>query len=879
MNQQALELVKICLKTKNPNLDIGDCELTDEDFLHTDALVNLLRQCKHLKALYIYSNRISRIKGLENLLNLTTLDLSNNLLEDLSGLRGLNNLTALNLSYNKIKDLQGIEEFSRLKKLNVSNNQINNVKPLLPFLQPKKNLQIVFKNTDALEEFELNVKDNPFTTPPIEIVENGNESILHYFDEIEKQGTEYLYEAKMLIVGQPRAGKTTLRYKLFDTNSKLPTEDKTTRGIDIDQLQFEVRDEKGNLRPFKYNIWDFGGQQIYQTTHQFFLTHRSLYVLVIDTGNDSLGNDDTTINYWLQVVELLGNNSPLLLIRNEKNGRQINIDIPTKRGRFTFLKKDYSVDFNALIPNTKAYNKNRLKDFKILKDDIEHELKHLPLVGFPLPKTWLEIRNELKELSKTHPYIPKEKYLQVCATFDVVDFDKQMELSQLFHDLGVFLHFQHLTALDDFIVLQNVWATDAVFAVLDNTMIIENKGRFSERDLQMIWEPKGYKKEIHQKILSLMMQFELCYEIEGGIHNIYIVPEMLPDEPPSGYIWEENNDLPLHYRYDFMPHGILTRLIVRLNPHIHIVSGRQSVWKTGVKIDGNSLDCPGTVAEILEAWDNKQLLIKIQGKFAKELLTKLSYEVDSLNNQYFKQLDNVNNKFKSRWYKMIPCNCRSCTNHPDKHFFDYTELLDRKEFGKNTIGCIKKPYLTVSIRGLLEGVFPKKQSQTKSVVSKAKSIFISYSHKDEYWKNKLENHLSPLKNQELIKTWNDKQIESGLWDLQIQQAIEKADIYLLLITPNFLASSYIANKEIITAYKRFKQGQAKIFPIICDACAWQLQPLTKKEKAFHPVENKEMYVWLGKLQPFPEYGKPIKNWTNSNDGFLDVINQLKKHLI
>jgi internalin A len=87
---------------------------------------------------------------------------------------------------------------------------------------------------------------------------------------VEKQGMEYLYEAKMLIVGQPRAGKTSLRHKLLDSKLPLPNEEETTRGIDINRLTFDVADKNGNPRAFYYNVWDFGGQHIYQTTHQFF---------------------------------------------------------------------------------------------------------------------------------------------------------------------------------------------------------------------------------------------------------------------------------------------------------------------------------------------------------------------------------------------------------------------------------------------------------------------------------------------------------------------------------------------------------------------------------------------------------------------------------
>jgi GTPase SAR1 family protein len=81
------------------------------------------------------------------------------------------------------------------------------------------------------------------------------------------------------------------------------------KGIDIIQYHFPLE----NGEEFRINIWDFGGQEIYHETHQFFLTERSLYVLVVDNRKE-----DTDFYYWLNVVELLSKKSPLLIIKNEK---------------------------------------------------------------------------------------------------------------------------------------------------------------------------------------------------------------------------------------------------------------------------------------------------------------------------------------------------------------------------------------------------------------------------------------------------------------------------------------------------------------------------------------------------------------------------------
>ena len=113
----------------------------------------------------------------------------------------------------------------------------------------------------------------PLINPPAEIVNQGNDAILNYFRE-RMGNVDHLYEAKMLIVGEGGAGKTSLLRRLYQPEKPLPTE-KDHQGY----LDIPARVTLQNGRRFRLNVWDFGGQEIYHATHQFFLTRRSLYVI------------------------------------------------------------------------------------------------------------------------------------------------------------------------------------------------------------------------------------------------------------------------------------------------------------------------------------------------------------------------------------------------------------------------------------------------------------------------------------------------------------------------------------------------------------------------------------------------------------------------
>ncbi len=107
-------------------------------------------------------------------------------------------------------------------------------------------------------------------------------------------------------------------------------------------------------------------------------------------------------------------------------------------------------------------------------------------------------------------------------------------------------------------------------------------------------------------------------------------------------------------------------------------------------------------------------------------------------------------------------------------------------------------------------------------------VFISYAHKDEDIKNQLDYHLSALKRNERIITWNDRQIVAGEeWDTKIKSEINSADLILLLISSHFIASDYIWNFELANALKRQSSGNAIVIPIFCKPCDYTNMPFAK----------------------------------------------------
>ncbi len=136
--------------------------------------------------------------------------------------------------------------------------------------------------------------------------------------------------------------------------------------------------------------------------------------------------------------------------------------------------------------------------------------------------------------------------------------------------------------------------------------------------------------------------------------------------------------------------------------------------------------------------------------------------------------------------------------------------------------------------------------------TKAVKVFYCYAHKDKLLRDKLENHLEPLRRSGQVVAWYDRELLPGaLWETEIDKHLNSSDIILLLISPSFLASDYCYGVEMRRALERHESGEARVIPIILRPADWEKTPLRK-------------------IQALPTGGKPITKWPNRDDAFLNV---------
>ncbi|WP_312794540.1 toll/interleukin-1 receptor domain-containing protein [Tianweitania sp.] len=139
-------------------------------------------------------------------------------------------------------------------------------------------------------------------------------------------------------------------------------------------------------------------------------------------------------------------------------------------------------------------------------------------------------------------------------------------------------------------------------------------------------------------------------------------------------------------------------------------------------------------------------------------------------------------------------------------------------------------------------------------------VFFSYTHKDEELRDRLEVSLKMLQRQGLIETWHDRRIIVGdELDRAISDNLEAADVILLLVSPDFLASDYCYDVELARALERHRAGEAVVIPVILRHCDWHAAP-------------------FGKLLATPTDGKPIRAWADLDEAFQVVTVAIRKAL-
>ncbi|WP_397364047.1 COR domain-containing protein [Olleya sp. R77988] len=670
---------------------------------------------------------------------LLDLNLSYNYLTEYpKDIKELYNLNYLNLSNNNLHDFELVlGRYYSYKEINISYNLINHIPHDFDFLQ--KDVKIIFNNNPFLKglppeiEFHedlsfinfyvqsLNQRDNRTKlfetklllvgkgdvgkTTLMKVLENNDLDI-----EIGKENTTHginisTFKKEVIFPAEkPYYNKhddfenlifldEVLNYNESQHHSSNYNREDVEYEIleDVyesfpeELLELRISTEPRYIRPdaffkkdVKINAWDFGGQEILYSTHQFFLTQRSIYIFVWEPRSDT---EEENFDYWLNTIKRAGKNSAVIVVMNKSDIIIKNID------EESYFKKFENV--HSFI-KVSCYTKEGIKDLEgIIKDCISK----LPHIADVLPKTWNNIRAKLIDVKED--YISYDYFKSICGFNDS---KKERYLSGYLNDLGDIIHFKDDIRLNNLIVLNPHWLTKAIYELINSLVIQKNKGLFSSKDLKIYLNEEKYPIEKHNEILSLMEKFEICFKIIGS-DNFFIIPTLLQVSPNSNLEiadFENINSLKLEISYTYMPSGIIERLICRLNSYIE----GYNYWKFGV-VFNTEINRGLVVSNRVD----RKIRVFIVGEARANLYNMIFFELDKIHKDLKLKDDDIS--------EMLACNCNKCSTSESPYMIDRKILLKFLSKNKKTISCLKSTD-EVEIEEILIGY--KTKSTNKSLV-------------------------------------------------------------------------------------------------------------------------------------------------------------------
>ncbi|MGA3541559.1 COR domain-containing protein [Micromonosporaceae bacterium DT194] len=560
-----------------------------------------ISELKGLRTLRINDNVLASVNsGFGKLTQLETLEVARNQLIGITDkLQGLAKLKTLDVSVNYLGEIQ--DEFKYLKSLRRLKAAGNRIATLTPELAGLRNLEFLdlrdnyltdlpYELGDLPDRILLKLEGNSFAGPFSYVAARDTPSILNYLRS-NKDSTEQ-FEAKLVLVGEGAVGKTSLLAKL--RGEEFIENRPTTHGIEIDRLK--VPHATRADVSIELNTWDFGGQEVYRITHQFFFSQRALYLLLWKPRE---GQEENAIEGWVRRIRLrIGSDARIVLVATHASERRPEIDFPMLRRRY-----------GPLLVANHAVDSSTDEGLAELRKIIAMAASRLPQIGERLPASWVRAREEILGLDE--PFITRLAFERICALHGL-DEESTETFSELLHDLGHIVYYGEDEGLRDLVVLDPEWLTKAIGYVLEDSETRTKAGVLSHSRLGDIWAPRGgteiYPPKYFPYFLRLMEKFDVSYRLPDDSSSL--VAQLVPYERPVLPVnlknpAEQRRSLRMVCRTQEVAPGLIAWLTVRSHQYSTGLHWRRGVFLLHRKYNTQAL---------LELADNNlDLVIAAQG--------------------------------------------------------------------------------------------------------------------------------------------------------------------------------------------------------------------------------------------------------------------------
>lgn len=635
-----------------------------------NALVVLPENFGRLSALRILhagGNRLATLPAsLRHLTALHQLDVSDNRLNVVPPcVRDLTGLTDLRLAQNNLRVAPNwLGELTALTRLDLSGNGLDSLPEELGDLPGLIRL-------DLDGNYEL-------ISPPPEIVTDGTSAVLGFLRALAR-GAVAQWSSKLLLVGEAAVGKTSVANLLcglsYDPNEP------QTHGVHVNTLGLSHPGDPAT--GMELSVWDFGGQLEYRATQRFYLTDRSLFLLVWNSRRGWRSGGQ--IEAWLETITHAAPHSPIIIVATHCNESVDDLDVIDLRRRFRSIAATLRVDCKDAT------------GIEQLRAEIARHAATLPLMGERWPAAWADGTAALAQLPGTHT--TRALVRQQLREGGIDPSDHDTVLAAL-HDRGQILHFARDPLLCDLVVLRPTWIDAMITRVLDSQTVADRGGLLSRAHRAELWH--DLDAGLADLLITMMERFDLAYRIDSPDHEeTALVVERLPAGMPERLApgWDDilatpgASELRLTYKLPSRQPGIPSWFIAR--EHRFTTA---TAWARGVLLRhrGAALDAWALLVDDNQAQPTLQLTVRGIAPYV-----------------FYSILDEAFTRIVTERYpglklkRLIPCPCAPPRQPPCTQQFDHATAQRALNTG-HLLQC-QQTFTMVDPRALLLGLHPPAQ--------------------------------------------------------------------------------------------------------------------------------------------------------------------------
>jgi internalin A len=543
------------------------------------------------------------VRALIALTGLTSLDLRKNQIGDggARALTALTGLTSLYLNYTQVGDdtASALAMLTGLTHLNLSGSRVSSLSPLLNLTGLRQLICSGCRLTAPippiwtlpfLDELILHRAVLP-GIPPEVLSQDDNSSCLEslraHFDDLERGASE-VEGIKFMILGNGRVGKTQICRRL--QGKEYDDAQPSTHGIEVSSVPLAL----SATETITLKIWDFGGQDIYHSTHALFLKSRALFPLVWTPQSEAEKEHahggftfrNQPLGYWLAYVRAFGvPDSPVLVIQSQcDEAEQEWLIPPAPREALDVFP------FKKVLHYSARNNRGRAALDEAMADAVRWLRRHLGVDK--IGKGRAKVNSQLEGMiAAGKRLITYDEFTALCneVSQKAGAFSSLELLLDYLHNCGTVFYRKGL--FGNAIILDQTWALDAVYAAFDRNFgtfrnIERYGGRFRRSDLaQWVWQ--RYTEKEQKLFLSFMQQCGICFILRRGgrhIEDEYVAPDLLPRRnAPEIAVelrqkWDPRCDAEETLSYDLLPPVLMRSLTSKIGNEAGLAA---TYWRGG----------------------------------------------------------------------------------------------------------------------------------------------------------------------------------------------------------------------------------------------------------------------------------------------------------